>query len=250
MNFHEAAKDIKGLGECLQNMREDLTSEAVSQGQLVAEKLGVSEPRTRKKKMMPGETAHDETISPTKRLQLKMKAVIDRLIAELKGRFERLENQDRNFGFLLDVKFLLEESTPLEVLKKRCQVFAETYNEINAKELANEIIDAAALIRQREEKKMATPVDLLKFIIHYGVDAFPNLRTSLQLLLVVATSIASCERSFSTLKLVLSYLRASMTQGRLSDLALISANKGIASALNFQDLINKFASAKARKILV
>ena len=156
MNFHEAAKDIKGLGECLQNMREDLTSEAVSQGQLVAEKLGVSEPRTRKKKMMPGETAHDETISPTKRLQLKMKAVIDRLIAEQRGRFERLENQD--FGFLLDVKFLLEESTPLEVLKKRCQVFAETYNEINAKELANEIIDSVALTRQREEKKMATPV--------------------------------------------------------------------------------------------
>ena len=113
MNFHEAVKDIKGRGECLQNMREDLTSEAVSQGQLVAEKLGVSEPRTRKKKMMPGETAHDETIFPTKRLQLKMKAVIDRLIAELKGRFERLENQDRNFGFLLDVKFLLKESTPL-----------------------------------------------------------------------------------------------------------------------------------------
>ena len=106
VNFHEAAKDIKGLGECLQNMREDLTSEAVSQGQLVAEKLGVSEPRTSKKKMVPGETAHDETISPTICLHLKMKAVIDHLIAELKGRFERLENQGRNFGFLLDVKSL------------------------------------------------------------------------------------------------------------------------------------------------
>ena len=108
MNFHEAVKDIKGRGECLQNMREALTSEAVSQGQLMAEKLGVSEPRTRMKKMMPGETAHYKTTSPTKRLQLKMRTDLDSLIAELNGRFKRFENQDRNFGFLLDVKFLLE----------------------------------------------------------------------------------------------------------------------------------------------
>ena len=51
-------------------------------------------------------------------------------------------------GFLLDVKSLLELSTPIEVLKTRCRIFAERYNEINATELAKEIIDAAALIRQ------------------------------------------------------------------------------------------------------
>ena len=40
MNFHELSKDIKVLGECLQIMREDLTSEAASQGKVVAEILG------------------------------------------------------------------------------------------------------------------------------------------------------------------------------------------------------------------
>ena len=162
MNFHEVAKDIKGLGECLQIMRKDLTSEAVFHEKLVAEKLGVSERRSRKKRIIASETARDEIISPNKSLQLKMRAVIDRLIAELKCRFQRLENQDRNFGFLLGVKSLLEIYTPIKVLKKRYQIFAETYNEINAKELGNKIIDAAALIRQWEEKTVTTPVDLLK----------------------------------------------------------------------------------------
>jgi len=49
-------------------------------------------------------------------------------------------------------------------------------------------------------------------------------------MLTMDVSIASCERSFSKLKLVLSYLRASMTrisQVRLCDLTLISIERGI-----------------------
>lgn len=79
-------------------------------------------------------------------------------------------------------------------------------------------------------------------------DVFPNLRIALQILLTIAVSIASCERSFSKLKLILSYLRASMGQDRLSDLALLSVEKETAEKIDFDDIINKFASMKARKI--
>ncbi|KAI0238987.1 hypothetical protein LSAT2_010259, partial [Lamellibrachia satsuma] len=50
----------------------------------------------------------------------------------------------------------------------------------------------------------------------------PNLHVALQILIMIAVSIASCEHSFSKLKLTLMYLRASMGQDRLSDLALLS----------------------------
>ncbi|ESO12338.1 hypothetical protein HELRODRAFT_62825, partial [Helobdella robusta] len=50
----------------------------------------------------------------------------------------------------------------------------------------------------------------------------PNLQISLQILLTKAVSIASCERSFSKVKLILLYLRVSMKQDRFSDLALLS----------------------------
>lgn len=104
------------------------------------------------------------------------------------------------------------------------------------------------LLRTRIKNFPSTPVDLLEFIVAYGDDVFPNLRISLQILLTVAVSIASCERSFSKLKLILSYLRASMGQERLSDLALLSIERENFEKINFDDVIDQFATVKSRKI--
>lgn len=104
------------------------------------------------------------------------------------------------------------------------------------------------LLNARGDALPSTPLELISFIVSYGDDVFPNLRIALQILLTIAVSIASCERSFSKLKLILSYLRASMGQDRLSDLALLSVEKETAEKIDFDDIINKFASMKARKI--
>ncbi|GBM23869.1 hypothetical protein AVEN_208505-1 [Araneus ventricosus] len=94
-----------------------------------------------------------------------------------------------------------------------------------------------------------TPDELLQFIVSYGdASVFPNLRIALQILLTIATSTASCERSFSKLKLILSYLRASMRQKRLCDLALLSIEKAVTEKTDFNEIINTFASLKARKV--
>ena len=77
------------------------------------------------------------------------------------------------------------------------------------------------LLSNRTEGLPETPLALLGFIVFHGDEVFPNLRISLQILLTTAVSIASWERSFSKLKLILSYSRASMGQDRLSDLALL-----------------------------
>lgn len=103
------------------------------------------------------------------------------------------------------------------------------------------------LLRARNELP-AKPLDLLSFIISYGDDVFPNLRIALQILLTIAVSIASCERSFSKLKLILSYLRASMGQDRLSDLALLSIERNELEKCDFDEVIDEFATVKSRKI--
>ena len=56
-------------------------------------------------------------------------------------------------------------------------------------------------------------------------------------------SIASCERSFSELKLILNYLR----QERLTALAQQSLERKTFKELKFDDVINDFATQKARK---
>ena len=65
-------------------------------------------------------------------------------------------------------------------------------------------------------------------------------------MLTIAISIASCDTSFSKLKLILSYLRASMGQERLPASALISNECEEIEILNFHDIIDQFASAKVR----
>ena len=82
--------------------------------------------------------------------------------------------------------------------------------DVNGYKMFTEIGDCKMLLSTRTEVLPETPLDLLGFIVSYGDDVFPNLRISLQILLTIAFSNASCERSFGKLKLILPFLRASM----------------------------------------
>ncbi|GBN94889.1 hypothetical protein AVEN_229659-1 [Araneus ventricosus] len=105
------------------------------------------------------------------------------------------------------------------------------------------------LLSSRLPEKIKTPEQLLQFIVSYGDESvFPNLRIALQILLTITTSIARCKKSFSKLELILSYLRASMGQKRLCDLALLSIEKAVTEKTDFNEIINTFASLKERKV--
>jgi hypothetical protein len=106
------------------------------------------------------------------------------------------------------------------------------------------------LLKSRPDAAPRSPLALLLFIISYGNDIFPNLRIALQIMLTICVSVASCERSFSKLNLILTYSRASMGQERLSDLALLSIEKELVETINFDDVIDNFASAKSRKVVL
>jgi len=60
-------------------------------------------------------------------------------------------------------------------------------------------------------------------------------------------TVASGQRSFSKLKLIKTYLRASIKQDRLNGLALLSIENAVASELDYSSVIEKFASLGARR---
>ena len=61
----------------------------------------------------------------------------------------------------------------------------------------------------------------------------------------IAVSIASCERSFRVSKLILSYLRASMGQDRLCDIALLcSVKEKTEEKKDFDYIIDQFIQVK------
>ena len=61
---------------------------------------------------------------------------------------------------------------------------------------------------------------------------------------------ASAERSFSKLKLIKNFRLSTMTQDRLTDLAVLSIESEVARTVDFKDIIHDFANMKALKSLL
>ena len=78
------------------------------------------------------------------------------------------------------------------------------------------------------------------------ISSFPQFHKLLILFLTIPVTGAAADRSFSKLKLIKTYLRSSMAQSRLSNLAIISIENEEAKAIDRDDLIFKFASLNAR----
>ena len=92
-------------------------------------------------------------------------------------------------------------------------------------------------------------LQILQFIQNFNLgDSLPNIVILLRVFLTRAISVASCERSFSKLKLIKNYLRAAMSQTRLTDLAILSIERDLAEEIDFDVVIKDFAERKARKI--
>ena len=72
---------------------------------------------------------------------------------------------------------------------------------------------------------------------------------ALRLFLTLAVTNCEGERSFSQLKRVKNELRTTMGQKRLSALSLMAIELELVKQMDFEDLLNDFASRKVRKKL-
>src|ERR1700729_1038517 len=249
MNFHDAALDLKALRDHFDEKREVWVSESLEKGLNLCEEWNVEvEKRRRRKKRMTGENLIDAGLTEKEEIDRVMKVTLDRLHREMAVRLTRLHDTDAKFGFLLDVEGLCYGVD--SELKQKCESLCEFYrSDIDGQQLYEEILDCRMLLSSRTNVKIIRPEELLKFIVQYGDESvFPNLRISIQIMLTIAVSIASCERSFSKMKLILDYLRTSMGQGRLCDLALLSVEREETEKTDFEHIIDQFASVKARKV--
>ena len=80
-------------------------------------------------------------------------------------------------------------------------------------------------------------------------ESCPNIATLCKIFLTIPVSSASSERSFSHLKRIKSYHRCTtMGQERLSQLSLINIECTIAQSINYDNVLNTFASMRKRKL--
>lgn len=78
----------------------------------------------------------------------------------------------------------------------------------------------------------------------FNADMFPAINLLLKILISMPASVATAERSFSSLRRIKTWLRNNMTEERLSGLACINAHPDI--EINIENVIDRFANSTRR----
>jgi hypothetical protein len=126
------------------------------------------------------------------------------------------------FGFLFTSKIL--QSLDNESLKSSCDNLEVALKKDGQSDIdANELYAELKFLQNFIPKENMGPVAILKFLKRH--DSLPNASIAYRVLLTIHVTVASGEQSFSKLKLLKSYLRSTMTQQRLTNLATIALDQ-------------------------
>lgn len=178
---------------------------------------------------------------------------LDILISQTKQRFQSLCDLSNTFEVLQPEKLL---SFSNEIIKKESGKLTAKYSKDMSVDLYEQLIALKTCLKSEIQKihsiKELTELLLIKF--NSLASSFPEVITACFLFLTLPVTTATAERSFSKLKLIKNYLRTSMGQERLSDLSVLSIEaenlEKLKSSSAMDDLINKFAEKKARKVYI
>lgn len=249
-----ASSLLSGLAKKVEDLRKEGIKKYTEKAKAICDSMAIQSSfavkRLRKVKRMAGETAEDEAhlLSSDKSFEIECYTVFDRIVSEMEKRAHIYHTVSSDFSFLSG-KSLSECS--VSFLEKCAADLGAIYSrDIDRVELVNEV--AAFKFHAKELVKniyKASHLDILKVISNYGLrDAYPNIEIALRIFLTMPVSVASCERTFSKLKIIKNYLRSSMCENRLTNLAILSIEYEIASKLDFSEIISEFALLKARKV--
>ncbi|CAN6684818.1 unnamed protein product [Malus baccata var. baccata] len=154
------------------------------------------------------------------------------------------------FGFLFDAPKLI--SLDDQQLKENCLNLQAHLKHGNTMD-----VDGADLCSELQMLQMMLPeeaflsnnpwtsMEIANFVKE--TDICPNVLIAYRVLMIVPVTVASAERSFSKLKLLKSYLRTTMTQDRLNGLAILCIENDEIEDLEYDDIIDDFASKNARR---
>ena len=78
--------------------------------------------------------------------------------------------------------------------------------------------------------------------------SYPNLHILFSIGVTLPVTSAVCERSISTLRLLKPAMRSTMTNARMNGLAMIYVHREFANALEFQAVVDEFATHHSRSL--
>jgi Domain of unknown function (DUF4371)/hAT family C-terminal dimerisation region len=228
-------------------MRASFTShhdEAIAYAEKYKVTSHFKEARNRKTKRFHDELANDERLlnSLDKFRVTIFNLTIDTCINKVLMRFESFRAISTRFGFMMPAQ--LNQISDDDLCTSTTE-FARLYEDDVSEDVVRQFRSLRSCFCFSQAKG---PRDVLQFIVENKLQStMPDVVTCYMLFLTLPVTVASCERSFSKLRMIKNYLRSSCGQERLSGLALLSIESKVARSLNLDDLIKNFASMKVRR---
>ena len=249
MHLDTAISELNKLIEFFKDYRETGFSKAIDEAKEIASDMGV-DPVFPQRRLIQRKKRFDESstseVSFTGEENFRVNYfiyIVDKATSSLETRFQQFKEYDTLFGFLFPHNLRGIEDKNLKSSCHRLEkaLRFEIRSDIDAEELYMEL----KLFETLETSELSNLIDVLKFMKE--LDYFPSACIAYRILLTIPVTVASAERSFSKLKFLKSYLRSTMTQERLSGLAMISIENEMLESINYEELINQFAIKNARR---
>ncbi|CAI6344082.1 unnamed protein product [Macrosiphum euphorbiae] len=108
---------------------------------------------------------------------------------------------------------------------------------------------AEMIVAQNSLKTLNQKFDIQDLKKSVEKHVYPNLYKLLQVALTLPISSATCERSFSALRKIKTWLRVSMGQERLTDLSILYIEKDLTNKIDIKEVICIFAQTERRIML-
>ena len=196
-----------------------------------------SSKRIPKSKMLDETKSENAVLSEREHFLYNVHYVIcDSIIAELDKRRSVYAFLESRFGFICN------RTMSDDKIKMSAKEFQNIYSDDIEEEFVDEYLQFNTFTNG------LNLVDKFKIIKTLNIGhTFPNVETALRIVLSIPISNCSSEHSFSALKRIKNRLRSSISQTKLTGLALLAIENDVTNRLKFDDIIEDFANLKARK---
>ncbi|KAG2597940.1 hypothetical protein PVAP13_5KG311521 [Panicum virgatum] len=224
-----AIEKVEGLISFFKNYRETGFLEALETAKGIALEMDIGT-TFRKKRTSDDTNLATQSAEESFRISYFI-PIVDQAIASLTRRFEQYQSYQKNFGFLFTSEAL--KSLDAKSLKSSCQNLEAILTKDGKSDIAaSELYVELKFLQDFIPKDDMGPVEILKFLKRH--DCFPNASIAYRIML--------------TIHLLKSYLRSTMTQERLNDLAMIALESDMLEKIDYERIVEDFISKNAQRI--
>uniref|UniRef100_H3BBS4 HAT C-terminal dimerisation domain-containing protein n=1 Tax=Latimeria chalumnae TaxID=7897 RepID=H3BBS4_LATCH len=170
---------------------------------------------------------------------------MDNIISELNHRFQSVRDICNDFAPVLKFKNMNAD----EIITS-CKKLANKYSQDLTSGLASEVQHLKKIYNATFQSNLKL-LDLLNAIYKMKLETiFGEICIAIRIFCTLPVTVAEGERAFSKLSIIKNYLRSTMSQDRLSSLAILSTEYELARKIDFRDIIRDFANKKAQQCVL